>query len=257
MDLALQGPQSLPILSRLIDDEGLRRRLRRLRRFEFVEGEVGGLKAIISRTGYTGEEWGFELYVHPDDALILWGRLLEMGQELGLKPAGLGARDSTRTEAGLPLYGQELAGPHHISPIEAGYGPFVKFHKPFFVGRKPLLEKERERKMEVIRFRLNSKGGPVLRPGDPVVDRRGRYIGSVTSCALVDGYQLGLAYVERKYNLGGTQIGLFASPKRAEEKPISQLALGDVMPLHQEATVLSRFPAEREKEEERGKGVGG
>jgi glycine hydroxymethyltransferase len=234
---------------RLIEDPGLARTFARLRRSEFIETEILGRPLIISRTGYTGEEIGFEFYIHPQGAVLLWQRLLEAGDDLGLKPAGLGARDSTRTEAGLPLYGHELAGPHNISPLEAGYGPFVKFHKPFFIGRKALLEKETKREMEILRFRLNTKGGRMLKQGDLVVDKRGRYIGTVTSCALVDGYQLGMAYAKRKYNREGTQIGLFALPRGEERpgKPIGDLALGDTVPLHQEATVLTRFPQPGER----------
>jgi len=249
IDIALQGPNSLAILLRLIEEPTLKRTLSRLRRFEFIERDIIGLPLIISRTGYTGEEIGFEFYVHPRHAVCLWQRLLEVGEDLGLKPAGLGARDSTRTEAGLPLYGHELAGPHDISPLEAGYGPFVKFHKPFFIGRRALLEKEAKREMEIVRFRLNNKGGRMLKQGDLVVDKRGRYIGTVTSCALVDGYQLGMAYAQRRYNREGTQIALFALPRgeEAPPKPIGDLALGDTVPLHQEATVLTRFPAPGER----------
>jgi len=249
IDMALQGPNSLSIVRRLIEDPTLERTLSRLRRSEFVETEIIGLPLIISRTGYTGEEIAFEFYIHPRDAVLLWKRLLEVGEDLGIKPAGLGARDSTRTEAGLPLYGHELAGPHDISPLEAGYGPFVKFHKPFFIGRKALLQKEAKREMEILRFGLNTRGGRMLKQGDLVVDKRGRYIGTVTSCALVDGYQLGMAYAKRKYDREGTQIGVFALPRGEERpgKPIVDLALGDTVPLHQEATVLTRFPEPNER----------
>jgi len=248
IDMALQGPNSLPILKRLIEDPRLERTLSRLRRSEFIETEILGQPLIISRTGYTGEEIGFEFYIRPHDAVLLWQRLLEVGEDLGIKPTGLGARDSTRTEAGLPLYGHELAGPHDISPLEAGYGPFVKFHKPFFIGRKPLLEKEAKREMEILRFRLNTRGGRMLKQGDLVVDKRGRYMGTVTSCALVDGYRLGMAYAKRKYHREGTQIGVFALPREGRPgKPIVDLALGDTVPLHQEATVLTRFPEPEER----------
>ncbi len=248
IDMALQGPNSLAILKRLVEDPTLERTLSRLRRSEFVETEILGLPLIISQTGYTGEEIGFEFYIHPHDAVLLWQRLLEVGEDLGIKPAGLGARDSTRTEAGLPLYGHELAGPHDISPLEAGYGPFVKFHKPFFIGRKALLEKEPKREMEILRFRLNTRGGRMLKHGDLVVDKRGLYIGTVTSCALVDGYQLGMAYAKRKYNREGTQIGLFALPREERPgKPIGDLVIGETVPLHQEAIVLTRFPEPEER----------
>ena len=249
LDMALQGPNSLAILRRLVQNPRLERTLSGLRRSEFIETEILSLPLIISRTGYTGEEIGFEFYIHPLDAVLLWQRLLEAGEDLGIRPTGLGARDSTRTEAGLPLYGHELAGPHDISPLEAGYGAFVKFHKPFFIGRKALLEKETKREREILRFRLNTRGGRMLKQGDLVVDKRGRYIGTVTSCALVDGYQLGMAYAKREYNREGTQTGVFTLPRGEEApgKPIGALALGDTVPLHQEATVLIRFPEPGER----------
>jgi len=247
VDLAIQGRNSLAILQSLTDDPKLRARLARIRRTEFVETELAGMNVIVSRTGYTGEDIGYELYLHPDNAPKMWNLLLEKGQDYGVKPAGLGARDSTRTEAGLPLHGHDLAGLYNISPIEAGFGPYVKFHKPYFIGRKALLEKEATRTMEILRFRMNEKGVRMARLGDVVVDKRGQYIGRVTSCALdSEGFQVGLAYVDRKYNREGTPIGIIPLPhdKVPPTKPVEELALGDKMLLHEEATVLTRFPVE-------------
>ena len=251
VDIALQGPASLAILQSLTDDPKLRKRLARLQRTEFIETELAGIEMLLARTGYTGEEIGYELYVHPDEAPRLWNLLLERGKPFGIKPTGLGARDSARTEAGLPLHGHDLAGPYNISPIEAGFGSYVKFHKPYFIGRKALLEKEATRRMELVRFRMNEKGVRMARLGDPVVDKRGRYIGRVTSCALgTDGFQVGLAYVERKYNRPGVQIGIIPLPARIPPaKPVEELDLGDKLLLQQWATVLTRFP---EKQGRRG-----
>ncbi|HID86657.1 MAG TPA: aminomethyl transferase family protein, partial [Anaerolineae bacterium] len=147
---------------------------------------------------------------------------------------------------GLPLHGHDLAGPYNISPIEAGFGSYVKFHKPYFIGRKALLEKEPTRRMEIVRFRMNEKGVRMARLGDPVVDKSGRYIGRVTSCALgTDGFQVGLAYVERRYNREGAQIGIIPLPARIPPaKPVEELDLGDRLLLQQWATVLARFPVE-------------
>ena len=245
VDIALQGPNSLAILQSLTDDPKLRTRLARIRRTEFIETELAGIDVILARTGYTGEDIGYELYLHPDNAVRMWNLLLEKGQDYGIKPAGLGARDSTRTEAGLPLYGHDLAGPYNISPIEAGFGPYVKFHKPYFIGRKALLEKEATRTMEIVRFRMNEKGVRMAKLGDPVVDKRGKYIGRVTSCALdSEGFQIGLAYVDRKYNREGTQIGIIPLPhgKVPPTKSMEELSLGDKMLLQEWATVLTRFP---------------
>jgi glycine hydroxymethyltransferase len=93
---------------------------------------------IISRTGYTGERIAYEIFVHPEQAPALWAKLMEAGEPFGLKPCGLAARDSTRTEAGLPLYGHELAGSLGLNPADAGFGSYVKLWKPFFIGRDGL-----------------------------------------------------------------------------------------------------------------------
>ncbi len=249
VDLAIQGPNSLVILQSLTEDEKLRAKLARISRTEFIETELAGMELIVARTGYTGEDIAYELYLHPDNAPMVWNLLLEKGKEYGLKPAGLAARDSTRTEAGLPLYGHDLAGPYNISPIEAGFGSYVKFHKPYFIGRKALLDKEATRKMEILRFRMKERGVRMAKLGDIVVDKRGKYIGRVTSCALdSEGFQVGLAYVDKKYNRGGARVGIIPLPhaKVSPTKPVEEMALGDKMLLHERATVLSRFPVEED-----------
>ena len=244
IDLALQGPKSLAILLAAIEDPALRRAVARLERFGLVEGEIGGAEVIVSRTGYTGEPMGFELGVHPDRAVGLWRLLLEKGREHGIKPIGLGARDSLRTEAGFPLYGHELAGEQDISPMGAGYAGFVKVHKPFFIGRKAIIAAEGKRRAQVVRFRMNERGVRMARPGDPVVDRRGECVGYVTSCTAVEGVQIGLAYVDRAVAEEGTPIGIFAvggASRGRPEKAKRDLALGDRVALHEGATVLKRF----------------
>ena len=249
VDVALQGPNSLAILQSLTSDPGIKRRLARIRRTDHTRVELAGIDLIIARTGYTGEEWGYELLVHPDRAVRLWYLLLQRGEPFGIKPCGLGARDSTRIEAGLPLYGHELAGDYGISPSEAGFAPFVKLHKPFFIGRKACLDNELNKTMEVVRFRVNEAGVRALRTGDPVVNKRGQYIGRVTSCTLVGDRQIGMAHVEERYNEPGAEIGIFPLPHGKEEpaKLIRDLSSGDRVPLHIWATVLTRFPEVEEK----------
>jgi len=249
VDLALQGPNSLAILQSLTEDRRLQATLARIRRTEFIETELAGASLIVSRTGYTGEDVAFELYLHPDEAPRIWNLLLEKGKVYGVKPAGLGARDSTRTEAGLPLYGHDLAGSYNISPIEAGFASYVKFHKPYFIGRKALLQKEASRKMEILRFRMNEKGVRMTKLGDLVVDKRGKLVGHVTSCALdTAGFQIGLAYADRKYNREDAQIGIIALPHGGPPPAVSveQMDLGDKMLLQEKATVLPRFPLPEE-----------
>lgn len=243
VDLALQGPQSLTILENLVDRD-LAKKLRRMAKSEFVEGHIAGMAAIISRTGYTGEEIGFELYVHPDEAPRVWNLLLERGSERGLQPAGLGARDSTRTEAGFPLYGHELAGAYGISPFGAGYGAFVKLHKPFFIGRSALMAVERDRGQEVVRFAMDGRGIRAIRSGDPVVSRRGQCIGHVTSCTAIEGRQVGMAYIDRRYVEPGTPIAVIPLPRAGKApatKPPSELNAGDEVALAESGHILPRF----------------
>ncbi len=246
--LALQGPNSLAILQRLTKEKELKRKLTRMRRREFVEIELAGIEMLISHGGYTGEDIGYELYLHPGKVSLIWNLLLKEGKEFGIKPAGLGARDSTRIEAGFPLYGHELAGKYSITPAEAGYGTFVKFHKPYFIGRKRLLKRQVQMKMKIIRFKMKSKGIRMAKSEDPVVDEKGQYIGRVTSCTLIEGLQLGLAYVDKGFAEEGRKIGIFILPRKGKVSrgiPKNQLKEGDKVLLHQEAVVLSRFPEEK------------
>jgi glycine hydroxymethyltransferase len=237
-DIALQGPASLPTLLALADGQEFRIALSRLRRTDLTEGSLAGIPVVIARTGYTGEEWGYEIFVHPEQAPVLWDKILEAGERFGVKPTGLGARDSTRIEAGLPLYGHELAGPFHISPIEAGFAGYVKYHKPFFIGRDALLAQEKNREREVIRFRVAEKGVRRLQTGDPVVNRKGQLIGHVTSCSIdVEGYLVGMAIGKKQYNVPGTEIAIFPlGGKSLEEATAADRA---VLPVA--ATVLPRF----------------
>ena len=121
--IALQGPESEKILRSLMAAENADQILSGLKFYRYInEIHIGGVKVLLSRTGYTGES-GFELYCSTNDAQKLWEMLCDSGAAYGLLPAGLGARDTLRLEAGLPLYGQEL---ETISPVMAGLGRFVK-----------------------------------------------------------------------------------------------------------------------------------
>ncbi|MFQ5910234.1 MAG: hypothetical protein ACE5IJ_05870, partial [Thermoplasmata archaeon] len=216
VDIALQGPRSREILMELMKDEKVRRRFWSLARFELMKAKLVGIPVIVSRSGYTGEEYGYEIFVHPGKAPKLWNVILEKGKRFGVKPAGLGARDSTRTEAGFPLWGQELAGKHDIFPTEAGYGSFVKLHKPFFVGRQRAVEKAKKRKREVVRFRMERKGIRVVRPGAFVVSKKYNILGRVTSSVVVDGIQTGMALIPRTYAVLDSRIGMVFPPRGME-----------------------------------------
>jgi glycine cleavage system T protein len=247
IDIALQGKNSLKVLLNFTLDEKDRKSLLELGRFELIETvlkNVDGkaIEVIVARTGYTGERIGYEIFVHPDNAPRLWRSILKEGKKYGVKPAGLGARDSTRIEAGLPLYGHELAGPYKITPSEAACGYFVKLHKPFFIGRYPTIKMEANREREIVRFEM-TKWKRVIWHADPVVDQHGFCVGFVTSASVINGRQIGMAIVDRKFTKVETQIGIIPLPraKKVEEKTKVKLLPGDKVILHQEAVVIPRF----------------
>lgn len=245
VDLALQGPKSFDVLAAAADDPKLIQALRLKKRFEFVEGSIRGIPALISTTGYTGAPEGFEILVHPDHLLQLWNLLLEKGQPFGCKPCGLGARDSTRIEAGYPLWGHELAGPHDITPLEAGYGSSVKLHKPFFVGRDAMKKHDETRTREIVRFTIEGKGKRLVRDGNPIVDSDGKYIGVVTSNSqITPERQIGLALIDKRSAVKGKTIYLYRLPaadRLPPAKKMNELGSGDSVLLPDEALILKRF----------------
>jgi aminomethyltransferase len=127
----LQGPRAVELLQPLCDVD-----LAGVRYYYAADATVCGVKAEIARTGYTGED-GFEVFAQADAATAIWDRFTSAGMALGLRPAGLGARDVLRLEAGMPLYGHELD--EDISPLAAGLGWAVKMTKPTFTGRDALV----------------------------------------------------------------------------------------------------------------------
>lgn len=129
--LALQGPKAKEILAPLVDEGDLPEKF-----FSFEENlKIKGVDALVSRTGYTGE-FGYEIYLPWDEVPVVWEALLEEGEKYGLLPCGLGARDTLRLEAGLPLYGHELS--EDINPLEADLGFAVKLDRPEFIGQDAL-----------------------------------------------------------------------------------------------------------------------
>ncbi|MBX6350339.1 MAG: glycine cleavage system aminomethyltransferase GcvT [Clostridia bacterium] len=187
--LALQGPEAEAVLRPLVDfDPGV------LGRFRLREGVrlAGAEGAVVARTGYTGED-GFELFVPWEAAEAVWETLLAAGEPRGLRPAGLGARDTLRLEAALPLYGHELTT--DVNPLEVRLLPFVRFEKPSFVGREALLRvRERGPARRLVGLVLREPG--VAREGYAVF-RGGREVGRVTSGTLAPtlGESVALALV--------------------------------------------------------------
>ena len=244
VDIALQGPASTGILLKMCSDPELAARIKSLRWAELTEGTLENYPVVISRTGYTGERIAYELFVHPDSSTDFWNRLLQVGEPFGLKPCGLAARDSTRTEAGLPLYGHELAGPLGLSPAEAGFASYVKLWKPFFIGRQATIDDLKKRNQKVVRFRFEEKGVRRAELGDPILDKRGKVIGIVTSCAIDnEGFLLGQAAVQAKSAEPGTALAIYQLGGGKRPLKVSgSVSLGARLPLPGRATVLSRFP---------------
>jgi len=242
VDIALQGPKSREILLKLDVSLTDRQAIEGLNWANLCEATLNGIDLVVSRTGYTGERMGFELFVHPENAVKLWQSLMEAGKDLGLKPCGLGARDSLRTEAGLPLYGHEMGGMLNLGVGQAGFGNFVKTHKPWFIGRKAYLQQEEQRNSIVIRFAFDEQRTKMAHLGDPVLDERGKVIGTVTSCAInTEGSLTGQAYILEKYASEGSVIYIYqGSPQDAGKAP-AKLTKGDRVTLPARATVISRF----------------
>ena len=200
--LALQGPKAQEILSAVTDAD-----LNAIRFYHFApDVTVAGLNATIARSGYTGED-GFEIYVASKDGVALWNALMAAGAPLGLIPAGLGARDSLRFEAGLPLYGNELTD--DITPLEAGLGKFVKTEeKDDFIGRDALAAQRAEGlKRKICRLEMLSGGIP--RHGYDV-QADGRVIGHVTSGGMCPTLKkvLASALVEIEYAQPDTEVAI-------------------------------------------------
>jgi glycine hydroxymethyltransferase len=249
VDIALQGPKSRDILLAMGVDTETRKKVMALKRTELCDAMVGGFDLIVSRTGYTGEKMAFELFVHPERAVDFWNAVLKAGEKFGVKPIGLGARDSLRTEAGLPLYGHEMGlgsgkmGHKDLGVAEGGFGPYVKPYKPYFIGREAFIANERTRKGVVVRFRFSEKGVRMAHNGDPVVDKRGKAIGWVTSCAVdAEGFLTGQAYLDLKSAEVDTPIFVYQSaPDKAGPAP-AEMKVGDKAVLPAAAVVVSRFP---------------
>lgn len=149
--LAIQGPRALAVLQKVTSTD-----LSGIGYYHFVDGELDGVRARIARTGYTGED-GFELYFGPENSERVWNDLLNAGQEFGIKPCGLGARNTLRLEAGMALYGHEIHAT--ITPFEAGLNWIVKLDKGEFIGRAALAQQKRTGiTRKLIGFEMTGRG---------------------------------------------------------------------------------------------------
>jgi aminomethyltransferase len=198
--LALQGPEAERVLAALTDLE-----LAAMDYYHFDRGDVAGAAALVSRTGYTGED-GFEVMIDAADAVAVWDALLETGADAGIQPAGLGARDTLRLEAAFALYGHELDD--ETSAIEAGLGFCVKLDKPGMVGLDRLRrDKEEGPRKRLVGLEMLDRGIP--RQGNPVVIE-GVEAGVVTSGTMSPtlGKAIALAYVPPGSNKVGTDVAV-------------------------------------------------
>jgi glycine hydroxymethyltransferase len=240
--VALQGPKSRDILEWLGLTKSDIKNIRKLGRTELCHATFRDKDLIVSRTGYTGEMMAFELFIHPDSALMLWKALMKTGEPFGISPCGLGSRDSLRTEAGLPLYGHELSGSLNISVGEAGFGSYIKTHKPWFIGRDVFLEQEKKREKEVIRFRFDEKNVRVAHYGDLVLNARGKAIGNVTSCVIdSEGFLTGQALILQNAGETGAEIFIYQSSQKMDDMNLRELDIGCKIQLPSKAKVQRRF----------------
>lgn len=207
VQLAIQGPKALETLQKLT-----RVQLEEIRYYRFTDGDVLGLPARIARTGYTGED-GFEIYIGPAEAERIWNAVLEAGEEFGIRPCGLGARNTLRMEAGMALYGHEIDA--SINPFEAGLGWIVKMDKGDFLGRAAL-EKARERvRRKLIGFEVTGRG--IARDGyEVLID--GALAGWVTSGGPSPtlGKNIGMCYLPADQAEPGRKIEILIRDRAVE-----------------------------------------
>jgi aminomethyltransferase len=215
--LAIQGPRVIELLQAMVGNEAELPARNQIREFD-----SGDLKLTIARTGYTGED-GVEVFFAAKDAAKVWNDILAKGKELGIRPCGLGARDTLRLEMCYPLNGSDLSPDHN--PIEAGLGFFVDLKKPKFVGREVLADaKENGTPNRLVAFRMKGKGPPP-RPHYSVW-REGERIGETTSGSLSPSLNegIGMAYVASAHAKVGTEIEIEIRDRKLpaviEKKPL-------------------------------------
>jgi aminomethyltransferase len=210
--LALQGPEALAILQPLTDV-----RLGDLAYYHFTRGKVLNADAIISRTGYTGED-GFELYFQPEKSELVWTGILDAGASHGILPAGLGARNTLRLEAKMLLYGNDMDGT--TSLLEAGLGWIVKFEKGEFIGRDALLKQKQDGvKRRLVGFEMLGKD--IARDHYPVFVH-GHEAGHVTSGSpsITLKKNIGLAYLPSENASIGTTFHVSVRSKLSEARVV-------------------------------------
>lgn len=209
--LAVQGPKATEMLQKLTPID-----LSEIPYYNFKVGSFAGVEdVILSNTGYTGAG-GFELYFHPEHADKIWNALFETGAEYGIKPIGLGARDTLRLEKGFCLYGNDIDDT--TSPIEANLGWITKFTAGKNFIDRPLLEKQKAEGVtrKLVRFELSERGIP--RHGYNIVNKNNEIIGQVTSGTMLPDSKkgIGMGYVKTEYSKAGSIIYIQIRNKNLE-----------------------------------------
>ena len=207
---AVQGPKANATLQKLTSTD-----LSSIKFYHFAEGELAGKQMIISGTGYTGAG-GFELYVHKEDAEEVWTKLFVAGEEFGIAPIGLGARDTLRLEMGFCLYGNDITD--ETSPLEAGLGWITKFTKDFINSEALKAQKEEGVSRKLVGFEMVEKGIP--RHDYEIVDESGTIIGKVTSGTMSPllNKGIGLGYVQLGHHKPESKIFIAVRNKQLEAK---------------------------------------
>lgn len=197
--MSIQGPASETIVNKLFSES-----MGDMRYYSSIVTDQMSKPCILSRTGYTGED-GFELIVRNEDAKRVWENLMLAGRDAGIQPVGLGARDTLRLEAGMPLYGHELS--EEIDPITAGLSFAVHLKERSFIGRDALA-RIKENPLETTRIGLKLEGRRPARDGATLVDRDNREVGRVSSGTFSPTLQcpIAMGYIHSQLAVEGTQI---------------------------------------------------
>ena len=209
--VAVQGPKAIELLSRFAGDGPS---CADIGFFRLAQVDLEGLRCIVARTGYTGED-GVEIFCRNEDASTLWNLLLEHGRDLGIKPAGLGCRDTLRLEARLSLYGNDID--ETTNPLEAGLGWTVKLDAEDFIGRDALLAiKQQGLPRKLIGFEMVERG--IARHGYPLLDLDGNPVGICTSGSPSPtlGKNIGLGYLPSAMTKVGTRFKVDCRGKAIE-----------------------------------------
>jgi aminomethyltransferase len=210
--LAVQGPKAVETLQKLTDVN-----LSEVKYYTFLKGELAGKEMIISGTGYTGSG-GFELYINKADAEEVWNKVFEAGEEFGIKPIGLGARDTLRLEKGFCLYGNDITD--ETSPLEAGLGWVTKFTKEFVNSENIKAQKETGVERKLVGFEMVERGIP--RHDYELADMDGNIIGKVTSGTMSPSLNLGIGmgYVTVAHSKPETEINVVIRGKNIKAKVV-------------------------------------